>query len=69
MIERPNYFRAVVTVEPLGAGGQGDALVKVVHIALSMWATLFNSLPGARLPRERRLGSSGCSALEKANAS
>ena len=45
VFERPNYFRGVITIEPLGAAG--SVPVKTVRLAVSMKATMFKLAAGS----------------------
>jgi hypothetical protein len=47
LVERPNYFRGVITIEPLGAGAAGQSKVKTVRVAVSMKATMFKLTAGS----------------------
>lgn len=47
VVERPNYFRGVITIEPLGVGGGGQSTVKTVRVAVSMKATMFKLTAGS----------------------
>jgi hypothetical protein len=47
IVERPNYFRSVITIEALGAGGVGRSPIKNVRLAVSMRATMFKLTAGS----------------------
>ena len=47
VVERPTYFRVVISVEPLGAGGSGTSPIKTVRVAVSMKATFFKMAAGS----------------------
>jgi hypothetical protein len=47
VVTRPNYFRAVITVEPLGAGASGQASLHTVRLAVTMKATFFKIAAGS----------------------
>jgi len=47
IFERPAYFRAVIAIEPLGAGRAGTSPIKTVRVAVSMKATIFKMAGGS----------------------
>lgn len=47
VVERPNYFRAVITIEPLGAGSVGQSTIRSVRVGVSMKATIFKLAAGS----------------------
>jgi len=78
VVERPNYYRGVITVEALGSGGTKTPIrtetirvpLQFVHVAVSMQATVYRFAAGSRDSADARAWFEWLfSMLEDANAS